>query len=96
MHKAQTKWIDLFLVGLTSLVLMSYGWYLGQLHQSGYDVAGIFLFITGLIGLMLAILVRYLTRQYSWYNSWYSNLLTGMLSCAIIFAVILLLARIHG
>ncbi len=88
--------IDIFLVGLTSLALMAYGWYLGQLHQSGYDVAGIFLFITGLTGLMLAFLVRFLTRNYSWYNTWYANLLTGILSCAIIFAVILLLARLHG
>ncbi len=96
MKKSHTKLIDLFLAGLTSLALMAYGWYLGQLHQSGYDVAGIFLFITGLIGLILALLIRYLTRKYSWYNTWYSNLLTGMLSCAIIFAVILVLARLHG
>jgi hypothetical protein len=88
--------IDLLLVGSTSLVLMAYGWYLGQLHQSGYDVAGIFLFLTVLIGLLLSFLVRYLTRKYSWHNTWYSNLLTGMLSCAIILAVIWLLARLHG
>ncbi|MGE5377526.1 MAG: hypothetical protein ACM3XO_20905 [Bacteroidota bacterium] len=59
-------------------------------------MAGIFLFITGLIGLLLAFLVRYLTRKYSWYNTWYSNLLTGMISCAAIFAVILLFTRLHG
>lgn len=96
MGKSHTKLIDLFLVGLTSLVLMTYGWYLGQLHRSGYDVAGIFLFTTGLVGLMLAFLVRSLTREYTWYNTWYANLLTGTLSCAIIFALILLLARLHG
>ncbi len=96
MQKSPTKLIDLLLVGLTSLVLMAYGWYLGQLHQSGYDVAGIFLFLNGLIGLLLAFLVRYLTRKYSWYNTWYSNLPTGMISCAAIFAAIQLLARLHG
>ena len=93
---SRAKLIDLFLVGLASLGFMVYGWYLGQLHQSGYDVVGIFLFITGLTGLILAFLVRYFTRQYPWYNTWYSNLLTGMLSCAIIFALVLLLARLHG
>jgi hypothetical protein len=96
MQTSPTKWIDLFLAGLPSLALMAYGWYLGQLHQSGYDVAGIFLFINGLIGLLLTFLVRYLTRKYSWYNTWYSNLLTGILSCAILFAVILVIARLHG
>jgi hypothetical protein len=96
MQTSHTKLIDLFLVGLASLILMAYGWYLGQLHQSGYDVAGIFLFITGLIGLLLAFLIRYFTRNYSWYNTWYSNLLTGVLSCTIIFAMILLLSRLHG
>jgi len=75
---------------------MAYGWYLGQLHQSGYDVAGIFLFITGLVGLGLALLVYYLTRKYPWHNTWYSSILTGLFSCAIIFAVILVIARLHG
>jgi hypothetical protein len=96
MQKLQTKFSDVLLLCLASLVLMAYGWYLGQLHQSGYDVAGIFLFITGLIGLVLAFLIRYLTRRYSWYNKWYSNLLTGIVSCSIIFVLIMLLARLHG
>ena len=96
MQKSLTKLTDLLLVGLVSLVLMAYGWYLGQLHQSGYDVAGIFLFITGLIGLGLAFLIRYFTRKYSWHNTWYSNILTGLLSCAIIFVLIMILARLHG
>lgn len=96
MQKLQTKLIDFFLVSLASLILMAYGWSLGQLHQSGYDVAGIFLFITGMIGLMLAFLVRYFTRKFSWYNTWYANLLTGMLCCVIIFVLVLLLARLHG
>ena len=96
MQKFHTNLIDIFLVGLASLILMAYGWYLGQLHQSGYDVAGIFLFITGLIGLVLAFLVRFFTRNYSWHNTWYSNLIIGMLSCAIVFALVLLFARLHG
>ena len=96
MQKSHTNLLDVLLVGLASLVLMAYGWYLGQLHQSGYDVAGIFLFLTGLIGLGLAFLIRLLTRKYVWHNTWYSNILTGILSCGIIFALILVLARLHG
>ncbi len=92
----KSKLINLLLVGLASLILMAYGWYLGQLHQSGYDVAGIFLFFTGLIGLGLAFLIRYLTRKYSWHDTWYANLLTGIISCAIMFAVVLVLVRLHG
>ena len=96
MQKTYTKLFDLFLVCLASLIMMAYGWYLGQLHQSGYDVAGIFLFFTGLIGLGLAFLLRYLTRKYTWHNTWYSNLLTGVFSCAVIFVLIWILARLHG
>ena len=81
---------------LASLVLMAYGWYLGQLHQSGYDVAGIFLFITGLVGLILALSIRYFTRNYPWHNTWIANILTGILSCGVIFGLILIYARIHG
>lgn len=81
---------------LASLVLMAYGWYLGQLHQSGYDVAGIFLFITGAIGLVLALIVRYFTRKYPWHNMWIANILTGILSCGVIFGFILIYARLHG
>jgi hypothetical protein len=75
---------------------MSYGCYLGQLHQSGYDVAGIFLFITGVSGLLLAFTIRFLTRKYPWHNTWFANLLTGTISCGIIFLILLLLARLHG
>ncbi len=96
MQKSHTKLLDVFLLSLASLVLMAYSWYLGQLHQSGYDVAGIFLFLTGLIGLGLAFLIRFLSRKYTWHNTWYSNLLTGILSCAMIFGIILLITRLHG
>ena len=96
MKNSTTKLKDLLLVSPASLILMAYGWYLGQLHQSGYDVAGIFLFISGLTGLVLAIGIYHLTRNYSWHNSWYANMLTGVVSCAIIFALIVLFARLHG
>ena len=58
MEKANHALIDLRLVVFASLILMAYGWYLRQLHQSGYYVASIFLSITGLIGLMFARLHR--------------------------------------
>lgn len=96
MESIKHKFINVVFVSLASLVLMIYGWYLGQLHQSGYDVAGIFLFITGVIGLLLALLIRFLTRKYSWHNAWFANLLIGAISCGIVFAIILLLARLHG
>jgi hypothetical protein len=75
---------------------MAYGWYLGQLHQSGYDVAGIFLFITGITGLIPAFIIRSLTKKYSWHDTLLAKLLTGLLSCGIVFCIILLLARLHG
>lgn len=81
---------------LASLILMAYGWYLGQLHQSGYDVAGIFLFITGVAGFVPALIIRYFTRNYPWHNKWFANILTGILSCGVIFGFILAFARIHG
>jgi len=87
---------DFVLTSIASLILMAYGWYLGQLHQSGYDVAGIFLFFTGLTGLVLAYIVRNFTRKYFWHNTWYANLLTGVISCGIVFALVLLFARLHG
>ena len=87
---------DILLTSLASLILMAYGWYLGQLHQSGYDVAGIFLFFTGLTGLVLAFFIRRLSKNYSWHHTWYAKLLTGAISCSIIFALVLLFARLHG
>jgi hypothetical protein len=96
MQKSHTKLVDLFLVGLASLILMAYGWYLGQLHQSGYDVAGIFLFITGVVGFPLALLLRTFTRSFAWHNTWLANLLTGAAGCGVIFALLWLFARLHG
>ena len=87
---------NVFLTSLASLILMAYGWYLGQLHKSGYDVAGIFLFFTGVTGLVLAFIIRKFTQKYTWHNTWYANILTGVLSCGIVFIIVLLFARLHG
>jgi hypothetical protein len=90
------KIIKVLPIGFAPLILMSYGWYLGQLHQSGYDVAGIFLFMTGLVGLVLAFIIFLLTRKYSWHEKWYMNTLIGLAGCGIVFALILVYARWHG
>jgi hypothetical protein len=90
------KIIKILPIGITPLILMSYGWYLGQLHQSGYDVAGIFLFITGLVGLVLALIICLLTRKYSWHGKWFANFLTGVVGCGMVFALILVYARLRG
>ena len=83
-------------IGIAPVLLMGYGWYLGQLHQSGPDIAGILLFITGLAGLALALVYFLLTRKYSWHGKWYWNALTGLVGCGIVFALILVYARWHG
>jgi FtsH-binding integral membrane protein len=87
---------NIFLTSMASLVLMAYGWYLGQLHQSGYDVAGIFLFFTGVTGLVLALIMRNFTQKYAWHNRWYTDILTGIVSCGIVFVLVLVFARLHG
>jgi len=74
---------------------MSYGWYLGQLHQSGADVTGILMFITGAVGLVLAFVLFLLARKYSWHEKWYVNALIGLAGCGIVFALILMYARWH-
>jgi multisubunit Na+/H+ antiporter MnhB subunit len=81
---------------IASLILMGYGWYLGQLHQSGPDIAGILLFITGAVGLALAFILRSFTNKYAWHNSWFANIMTGIVGCGIAFALIALYARLHG
>ncbi len=83
-------------LAIVPVIQMAYGWYLGQLHQSGYDIAGIFLFINGVAGLVLATLFYLLTRKYPWHEKWYLTVLTGMAGCAIVFTLILVVARLHG
>ncbi len=96
MQKSTNRFINIVLLALVPLILMAYGWYLGQLHQSGYDVAGIFLFITGVVGFLLALLFRFFTKNLAWYNTWFANLLTGAAGCGVIFALLWLFARLHG
>jgi hypothetical protein len=83
-------------VAIAPVILMSYGWYLGQLHKSGYDIAGIFLFMTGAVGLVLALIFYLLTRKYAWHGKWYLTALTGLAGIGIVFALILVIARLHG
>jgi hypothetical protein len=87
---------EILQISIAPLILMAYGWYLGQLHQSGPDIAGILLFITGAAGLVLAFITHYFAKRFSWHGKWFANVLTGVVSCAIIFALIVLLARLHG
>ena len=90
------KIVKLLPIGIVPVILMSYGWYLGQLHQSGYDIAGIFLFMTGLVGLLLAVIFYLLTRKYEWHGKWCLNALLGLAGCGIVFALILIYTRLHG
>jgi hypothetical protein len=83
-------------LGIAPVILMGYGWYLGQLHQSGYDIAGIFLFINGVAGLVLALLFFLLTRKYPWHEKWFFSVLTGLAGCGSVFVLILVIARLHG
>ena len=83
-------------IGIAPLILMCYGWYLGQLHQSGPDIAGILLFITGAVGLVLAFITFLLTRKFSWHEKWVVNTLIGLAGCAIVFVLILVFGRLHG
>ena len=95
-EKGKMKILKLLPVGIMPLILMSYGWYLGQLHQSGPDIAGILLFFTGAAGLVLALIIFRLTRKLSWKRKWYTNALTGLAGCGIVFALVLVFARLHG
>ena len=87
---------EIFQIGIASLILMSYGWYQGQLHQSGPDIAGIALFVTGAAGLVLSLFIHWLTKRFAWHNQWWMNILTGVISCAIVFILIWVFARLHG
>jgi hypothetical protein len=90
------KILKMLPVAVIPTIMMIYGWILGQRHQSGYDIAGILLFANGLIGLALAIGIRFLSRKYSWYGLWYVNILYGIIGCGVVFLLILLFVRLHG
>jgi hypothetical protein len=90
------KYPNGFPIGIAPLALMIYGWYLGQLHQSGPDIAGILLFITGAVGLALGIAIFLLTRKSSWHEKWYLNVMIGLAGCGVVFILILVYSRLHG
>lgn len=81
---------------IAPVIMMSYGWYLGQLHKSGYDIAGIFTFITGAAGLLLALILYFFTRKAAWHAKWYLNALSGLAGCGVVFGILLVIARLHG
>jgi energy-converting hydrogenase Eha subunit G len=83
-------------LGIAPILLMSYGWYLGQLHQSGPDIAGILLFFTGAAGLGLAMLFFLLTRKSAWHEKPVMNFLAGVAGCGIVFFLVAVFARLHG
>jgi len=83
-------------IGFAPLILMSYGWVLGQFHQSGYDIAGILLFMTGSVGLVLPFTLCLLTRKFSWHEIWIPNILIGLAGCEIVFVLIMVYASLHG
>jgi hypothetical protein len=83
-------------IGIAPVILMGYGWYLGQLHQSGPDIVGILLFFTGAVGLALGIFFAWLIRKFPWHEKWYVYSLSGLAGCGIVFAMILAYVRWHG
>ena len=87
--------MDIVQLAIVPIILMAYGWYLGQLHQSGYDIAGILLFFTGLIGLAIAYGIYVITKKKIWHGKWYINMLTGVIGCAIVFVAIVTYAMIY-
>jgi hypothetical protein len=96
-HRKRKMKIKVFLqISVAPVVLMVYGWYLGQLHQSGYDIAGILLFVTGLVGVALALGIRLLARKYPWHGYWFVNILYGIAGCGVVFVLLVLFARLHG
>ncbi len=86
----------LLLLGIFPILLMAYGWYLGQLHQSMQDLAGILLFITGAAGWLFSLLLRFSIRCLKWFDTWWVNILTGLAGSTLVFMLILIYARING
>lgn len=90
------KILDYFEISAVPIALMLYGFYLGQLHQSMLDLAGILMFITGIVGLTIAFIIHFFTRKQKWANNWYSNLFKGFLGCIIVFIGLVIYARVNG
>jgi undecaprenyl pyrophosphate phosphatase UppP len=87
---------DISFLAIIPIVVMAYGWYLGQLHQSMQDLAGILMFVTGAIGFIFAIGIYFLTRRMSWTDDWYVKMLMGATGVVIVFAGMVIYARIRG
>ena len=85
-----------FWSGIFPVVLMAYGWYLGQLHQSMQDLAGILLFITGAAGFVVAIAVHFALKRFSWRSTWWGGVLIGAGGSAFVFLLVFIYARLHG
>ena len=83
---------DILLLSIAPLILMAYGWYLGQLHQSMVDLAGIIMFFTGAIGLIIGIVAYFVLKP----KKWYWDVLLGIGGVVIVFIGIVIYARING
>ena len=87
---------NFLLIGLLPIASMAYGWYLGQLHQSMLDLAGILMFITGAAGLVLALGLRFLLKEKPWRDHWWANVLTGLAGVILVFVILWVYAQLRG
>lgn len=87
---------NLLLLAIFPAALMAYGWYLGQLHQSMQDLAGILLFITGSIALALALVAYRILGRFAWRETWWGSLAISFGSCVLVFFGTWLYAVLHG
>jgi hypothetical protein len=94
--RSKNRALKFIQLALFPVSLMVYGFYLGQLHQSMQDLAGILMFIVGVLALAVSLVIHWISHKASWYDKWYANMITGALSCAIVFAMIAIYARMHG
>lgn len=93
--KAGNMILEIFEISIASLVLMAYGFYLGQFHQSFSDIAGILMFFTGIAGLVIALITHFFVKKYEWYNHWYVRILNGVVGCGLVFFGLVVYARIQ-
>lgn len=84
------------LIAVFPLIVMGYGWYLGQLHQSMQDLAGILLFMTGSAGLVVGLLGYLVLKRFAWRSTWWGSILLGIAGCLLVFAGLVVYARIRG
>lgn len=84
------------LVAVFPFILMGYGWYLGQLHQSMQDLAGILLFTTGSAGLVVGLLGYLGLKRFSWRSTWWGSVLFGIAGSLLVFAGLVVYARLRS